>query len=148
MNEWTISKLLPHTINLVSYGVCNIKEAIGNWTNGVSALTNYTGHLVVYGSYAASLIPIPPLLQYQTFGPHFSQLSFMDARNCGLLRLDRDEIVLANHATANGDAIYSGAIRKSFSGTFGIHSNPLIVSDIKFLTHFSVMRCKDFYSGH
>ena len=64
LNEWTISKLLPHTINLVSYDVCNIKEAIGEWTHGASALTNYTGHLVVYGSYAASLIPIPPLLQH------------------------------------------------------------------------------------
>ena len=72
----------------------------------------------------------------------------MNARYYGLLGLDRDEIVLVNRTTANGDAIYFGAIRKSFSGTFGIHGNPLNVSDIKFLTHFSVMRCKDFYSGH
>ena len=72
----------------------------------------------------------------------------MNARYYGLLGLDRDEIVLVNRTTANGDAIYFGAIRKSFSGTFGIHGNPLNVSDIKFLTHFNVIRCKDFYSGH
>ena len=43
LNEWTISKLFPHTINLVSYDVCNVKEAIGEWTHGASALTNYNG---------------------------------------------------------------------------------------------------------
>ena len=32
--------------------------------------------------------------QYRIFGPHFLQLSFVNARNYGLLGLDRDEIVL------------------------------------------------------
>ena len=146
LNEWTELKLLPRTINLVSYSPYSIKEAIGEWTCcGKSTSTNCVGNCLVYGSFAAG---IPPLLQYKIFGPHCLKLLFVNSRNYGLLGLDNDKVLLANRTIDNGDVICSGVIRKRFHGKFGIHGSALNAPNIKFITHFSVFRCSYFYSGH
>jgi len=149
LNEWALLKLVPHTINIVTCFYFEVKEAIGQWSCcGIPVSIGRIGHLKVYGSFTAKLTPIPPLLQYQIFGPHYVHFLFVNARNYGLFGLDGDQVLLANRTVDNGDVIYAGVMRKRFFGKFGIYGNPLNVHGIKFMTHFSAPRCGDFCSGH
>lgn len=57
-------------------------------------IINYVGNLVVYGNFAAGLIPIPLLWQYQILGPNCVSLQFVNVSNYKLLRLGSGQVML------------------------------------------------------
>ena len=111
LNEWTALRLLPHTINIVScvYPIL-IAKVLDKWLDsGISRPTDHIGHLNIYRSFNAVLVPPPPSLQYQISGPHCLKLLFVNASNYGLLGLKSDQILLTSRTISNTDVIHKGS---------------------------------------
>ena len=145
LNEWTALRLMPCTINIVtSISSVLIKGLLEQWGHfGMSRSADHIGHLNIYRSFTVGLVPIPPMFQYQIFGLHCLNLSFVLARNYGLLGLaDGDNILLTSRTIDDGNVLHKGTMRSSVQGT------PLNIISIKFLTHFNATGCGFFYSGH
>ena len=146
LNEWTALRLTPRTINIVtSVSSVLIRYVVGQWVHFGSA--DHIGYLNIYRCFTVGFIPIPPMFQYQIFGPraHCLNLSFVLARNYGLLGLtDSDHILLTNRTIDNGDVLHKGTMSSSVQ----LQGTPLNIISIKFLTHFSAAGCSFFYSGH
>ena len=104
--------------------------------------TDPIGDLKFFRSFIIGLVHIPPVLQYQIFGPHCLNLVFVKSRNYGLLGLDGDDKLLTSRTIGDGNVIHMGNMMSCGHG-----GSTLNITNLKVLTHFSAKKC-GFYSGH
>jgi len=148
LNEWTVLKLKPRTLNIVTKAVESVIPAICQWMNTRSFISAQCyGNLKVYSNFNSlvSWVPIFPAFQFHLNGQRFLH-PFVMSNDYGVSGLlGRDHIILTSHFISDSNIVYVGRMSRCHSV---VQCTPFPLTHIGFITYFDASTYSFFYSSH